>query len=86
MEENSPNLKDALAWLAYCLKETEAAMAAVKAAARPALGHQAGGQYLEFCETAAQIVTLRGLVARWVKSESGIFFPRSGKRQESNHE
>ena len=66
-----PDLSESLAWLDFCLGETEAAMAAVKAAAAPAFPGT-GMQYHGLCEMAAQIITFRrrcaGL-ARWMVAD-----------------
>jgi hypothetical protein len=66
----APALPEALAWLDYCLEETEAAMQAVKRIAGGDAGATENHQVI--CETAAQITTLRGRCARWKQHDFGF--------------
>lgn len=67
--ETCVSLSGALAWLDYCLSETLAAMAAVKAAALDGLGRGevSPEQLMAMCEVAAGLITLRGRARRQFK-------------------
>lgn len=60
----APALAESLAWLDWCLGEVEAAMKAVKAAARPNPGSNSQ-EYHAIIEASARIVTLRGRAKKW---------------------
>jgi hypothetical protein len=72
LSEGGNDLAESLAWLLYCLGETEAALAAVKEGSLEAMKSSGKpvllGQvktYHKICEAAAGIITLKGRVSRW---------------------
>ncbi len=67
MSGTTPEFTEALAWLGYCLAEAEAAMGAVKAAAKPGTTCV---DYHEICEMSAKLVTFRARCARWLRGGS----------------
>lgn len=69
--QGGESLAEAMAWLSFCLGETQAALEAVKGAA---LANMSRGepvfpeQFAAMCEAAAGIITLRGTVSRGFRS------------------
>ncbi len=92
--ETQNPLSESLAWLDFCLGETQAALAAVKDAALEAMQSPEGpgwkvvlGQiepYQAMCEAAAGIITLRGRAKKWGKAGSGLQVLGSGEGQEGD--